>query len=224
MNPSLRSVLLLVPLFLQSPAAANTVFEISPDTVYEGKWPDTAVLTNLSSDTIELDSIFVLLDTSRYVCCNLNFCMSEVLRLYGVGTLLEPVRLNTDLWMLPGGPMRVPGGQEVDLFLWMYFPCGTQPMAPDPVPDTIGVTLVFAIDGERDTLVVLREAAGAAVRPPVAQADKDLFGVGQGMTLSGRRKGAFTFGARGASGTEIRRVGDGAKRHVDISGGGGNHE
>jgi hypothetical protein len=186
-------------LALLGPAAAlaNTVFEIDRDTVHEGKWPDTVYVANLTGDTIVLDSVFVLLDTSRFICCDVTFRVNDSFYGYAV-TANEPEELSTALSVYPGGPIRIPGGGARKLYLFRFMPCGPS-MDPLPVPDTIHVVLVFAIAGERDTLVVVREAGTGVERgrdqrapkpPPCQRCD----GVTE-VSLDGRAWVGLRFGS-----------------------------
>jgi len=205
-------------------AAPNTVFVVEPDTVYEAKWPDTAVLINLSADTIQLDSIFVLLDTSRYTCCDLWFRVSDGFYGYEVGSLYAPVHF-TPLSVFPGGPIYAPGGRALELYPWVYLECGP-PMGPWVLLDTIGVTLVFAIDGERDTLVVLREAGITGVGQVAPRTGGGRLPAGCHTTLSGRRTGATHAKTRTtrARSAEVLLDEDGLGGHVDVPGSGGRNE
>ncbi len=162
MNRSLRSALLLMLLALGLPGAANTVFEISPDTVYVGRDTDTVEVYNLSRDTILLDTVYMSFDTNACEDCfqiTVVFLTGRDSLPHGyTATSHGPEELN----VLSGHPENryIPDGGTQAMHTFSLISWGVDPMGtPPPLPDTLDVILVFVVGGERDTLIVRREVS-----------------------------------------------------------------
>jgi len=94
-------LLVVVPLALRLPAAANTLFEFSRDTVYEGIQPDSVHLCNLSDDTLVFDTVYMEFDANGNMWVFDNSTMTEIPVVYasfGAGSVAH------DIWCMRGGP------------------------------------------------------------------------------------------------------------------------